>query len=114
MCNTSELSGKLRLSNTGLTDFVRGKSRWIANLRVSRYVAGVGGFLLNNDSRAAFYKFLDDDSCPDFESGNWSNEQISSSLHDIISIKDIRTVSYTGSLNIIVSKFATRVGGLCP
>ena len=114
MCNTSELGGRLRLGNTGLINFVRGKSSWIANLRVSRYVAGVGRMLLNNNARAAFYKFLDDDSCPDFESGNRSNEQVSSSLHDMISIKTIRSVSYTGSLDIIVSKFATRVGDLCP
>ena len=70
MCRTSQLSDKLPIGNTGLTNFVKGKSRWISNLRVSRYLGEVGRFLLNNNLRAAFYKFLNDDRCPDFESGN--------------------------------------------
>ena len=70
MCRTSQLSDKLPIGNTGLTNFVKGKSRWISNLRVSRYLGEVERFLLNNNLRAAFYKFLNDDRCPDFESGN--------------------------------------------
>ena len=83
-------------------------------LRGKGCISGVELISLNNNSRTPFYKFLDDDSCPDFESGDRPNEQVSSSLHNIISIRAIRSVSYTGSLNIIVSKFATRARDLCP
>ena len=48
----------------------RTKSVWFIALRKKRYVARIERLSLNNNSRAALYKFLDDDGCPNFESGD--------------------------------------------